>query len=242
MVTPRARATASSSACVTPYLIAAWSGSPSTTRPSISDATSRNVVMLPPAQQRRDVALDRGRWPVPRETPVRVPRHPSTAPRRSRHAPPDRRLRSSRTDTASPGWRIVRNPGVTGAPLYVNPSCIAPARIAAWSSAKNPVRTGTVRTSAISWELLAAGWRDTVETSASVAGATTAASHTGGDLFSGGHVEPMAHEQQRCLVLLSVVARDAVDGDDDVVVVEHCVARRRTRHIPPWCSRRSPRS
>ena len=227
MVTPRARATASSSACVTPYLIAACSGSPLTTSASISDAASRNVVISRPrksgATWRSIVAV-----PVPHEIPVRVHPHPSTARRHNRRARPDRRQQEEHRHGLT--WLADRSkPRGYRCPAVVNPSCTAPARIAAWSSAKKPARTGTVRTSAILEFGAVACERLPLQTLEILESAVV-------------QVEPMTHEQQRCLVLLPVIARDAVDCDHDVQIVEHRVASCRTRHIPRWCNPRSPRS
>jgi hypothetical protein len=43
----------------------------------------------------------------------------------------------------------------------------------------------------------------------------------GEDLVGARDIEPVTHQQHRCVVLLAIVARYAILGDDDVVVVEH---------------------
>src|ERR1700688_3420704 len=110
----------------------------------------------------------------------------------------------------------------------MNPSWTAPARIAAWSSLKNPERTGTERTSAITMGAPEQRVGATaVETSAFVAGAATGRGPHRRDLVGGRHVEAMAHEQQRSVVLFPIVARHAVDGDHDIKVIEERVPCRR---------------
>src|SRR5919109_2101153 len=48
-----------------------------------------------------------------------------------------------------------------------------------------------------------------------------------GDRRTTRHVEPMAHQEHRRIVLLLVIAADAVVRDHDVVVAEHRIPRRR---------------